>query len=268
MSSTGSFVRRVIVPLAPLRAEASERSEQVSQLLYGQYIVEVSTDAVPGEDTAPPASEFWIKIESLDDGYIGWVDPRMLAAEEEVETPSASTSHGVLLQRPLTEVRIDGQAIFLPAGSCVSLEVAKSAKDVMLPKAASAVEAAEQFIGAPYLWGGKSILGMDCSGLIQLAGSLVGLALPRDASEQEKIGEDVAFEDLRSGDAVFFSKPETPATATTNASVTHVGWLVKHVGGLSVLHASSDVHVDELTPAGLVRDGQLTHCFYSGRRFA
>lgn len=267
MSSNGSFVRRVIVPLAPLRAEASDRSEQVSQLLYGQYIVEASTDAATGEDKAPPASEFWIKIESLDDGYIGWVDPRMLAAEEEVETPSVPTSRGVLLQKPMTEVRIDGQAIFLPAGSCVSLEVAKSSKEVMPPKAASVVEAAEQFIGAPYLWGGKSILGMDCSGLIQLAGSLVGLALPRDASEQEKVGEEVAFKDLRSGDAVFFRKPETPATVTPNGSVTHVGWLVKRSGGLSVLHASSDVHVDELTPAGIIRDGHLTHCFHSGRRF-
>jgi cell wall-associated NlpC family hydrolase len=67
------------------------------------------------------------------------------------------------------------------------------------------VAVAEQFLGSPYLWGGKTSLGLDCSALVQVALQATGLACPRDSDMQEQaLGSRLAFDDLRRGDLVFW----------------------------------------------------------------
>jgi cell wall-associated NlpC family hydrolase len=247
-------IHRVIVPLAPLRADADDRAEQVSQLLYGEYVV-VDIEAEASGETNRASN--WLQVEAIDDGYIGWIDVRMVEKVTDYESPQP----GSLLQDPLTAVEIDGRIFNLPAGACVPRGVTSEAQTERT--ANSAAEASTRFIGAPYLWGGKSILGIDCSGLVQLSAALVGISLPRDASKQALEGEAVAFDQLRAGDAVFFSKPN----AEGEPAVTHVGWAVNLNSGWGILHASSDVHIDGLTSKGVVRDGKITHVYYSARRF-
>jgi len=101
-------------------------------------------------------------------------------------------------------------------------------------------------LGVPYLWGGTSSKGMDCSGFTKTVYFMNGYLLPRDASQQENIGTQVddkkAFEKLQKGDLLFFGRQ---ATDSTRERVVHVGmW----IGDMKFIHASGDIHVSSMDP--------------------
>ncbi len=110
----------------------------------------------------------------------------------------------------------------------------------------SVVSTAQRFFGVPYLWGGTSAKGMDCSGFTKTVFFLNGVLLPRDASQQVDVGELIDTSggiDLRPGDLLYFG---TRATAQRKERVTHVAI---SLGGARFIHASNDVHVNSLAPA-------------------
>ena len=100
------------------------------------------------------------------------------------------------------------------------------------------------FYGAPYLWGGRSFFGMDCSGFTQLVYKIIGKKLPRDASQQVEIGQVVEnVEDAMLGDLAFFNSP--------NGNITHVGLCL---GNNRIIHASGNVHIDWFDSKGIFSD--------------
>ncbi|GAB2766509.1 C40 family peptidase [Rhabdobacter roseus] len=128
----------------------------------------------------------------------------------------------------------------------------------------SLVQTARRMMGIPYLWGGTSYKGMDCSGFTKTIYYLNGWVLPRDASQQVHTGELVdtsaGFEQLRPGDLLFFG---TKATETTPEKVTHVGmW----IGNQEFIHASGQIRTSSLDPAAPNYDAFERNRFLRAKR--
>ena len=106
----------------------------------------------------------------------------------------------------------------------------------------SVIATAEMFLGSPYMWGGNSTKGVDCSGLTWMAFHMNGIDLPRDTSQQVKEGVEVSLEQAAAGDLIFFG---TPAAGDSRERVSHVAI---YLGGSRILHASQVVRISSLDP--------------------
>ncbi len=224
-----------------MRGEASDRAECVNELLAGEPVVVLERGA-----------KDWVQIE-LADGYRGWVDRRQIA-------PRTSQTTGEPMWLSASVSRWEGvPGGVLPAGAlahrtatgwAVGPWAARPLDGDPSPWMSSMGAWALSMLGVPYVWGGRSSWGLDCSGLVQLAGRLCGLDLPRDASQQVAVGRDVAWDDAREDDLAFFQN--------ASGQITHVGICLE---GHQLVHASGEVRVDRLTSAGIERpsDGVQTH---------
>jgi cell wall-associated NlpC family hydrolase len=195
---------RVASPSIALRAAPHAGAEQVDQVLFGETFDVLDADGA------------FAWGQAVRDGYVGWVDASGLAPAEE-ETPThwvtalrtfafalpsiKSPSFGPLSLNAL--VRVTGEQ-----GEMAHAEGAGwIPRGHLAPIAAGFAEpaaTAERFLGAPYLWGGRDSIGIDCSGLIQQALYAAGLACPRDSDLQAALGAPVERGDLARGDLVFW----------------------------------------------------------------
>jgi len=197
------------VAIAPLVGEPRVRAEQVSQLVLGETgeVLDQSGD--------------WRRIRHHLDGYEGWVhggyvEEVSLEAAGRWRERSAGWSLGGTLRvgsdtlpLPLrARVVVEGEAVHLPDGRSGRLVAGAipSVDEVRRSARTRAPErwAAECFGGAPYLWGGVTPWGVDCSGLVQTTFAARGLALPRNTSQQVEQGAAVPLEASRPGDLLFF----------------------------------------------------------------
>lgn len=226
----------------PVRAQAAHRSEMVTQLLFGEaYEV---TDW----------QQDWAHIRTLYDNYEGYVDTHQIAWMHESTYENLYVAHkpktASMLMRVHDEVR--GVDFIISPGSTLPLYDEQhiqlgTEKYTIAPTDAYAdsskhgiVNMAKTFMNSPYLWGGRSIMGIDCSGLVQVVHKIVGITLPRDASQQALVGNNVEWADAREGDIAFFDNE--------NGRIVHVGIVQdKHI----IVHSSGKVRTDHLDAQGI-----------------
>lgn len=242
------------VSIAPIRAEASDESEIVTQLLFGDY-VEVKEQGQP-----------WIKIYFPKDNYEGYMDFKQLfyISSEEYENDSNKkhqvVNNGVLsINGPLGIQQIIAGSS-LPNLNGNQFGFAQQNFQLNEPLVAlkdSFIETALRYLNTPYLWGGKGIFGIDCSGLIQVVAKIHGIDLPRDASQQVHIGTSIDFKDVQIGDIMYF--------INAKGTVHHVGIVIKTN---EIIHASGHVRIDQFDEKGIFRADlkKYTHMFHSIKR--
>lgn len=216
---------RCSVSIAPLRKEPSDRSEMVSQLLFGEEFNIIETQ------------EKWVKIVSTIDSYEGWMDRKQAEAHAENLFAAEPIPHPVIIQNQ-----------FFPAGCYVSIVNGSNPSSDL-----GNVALSYQF--SPYLWGGKTHAGIDCSGFSQMVFRLVGKNIPRDAYQQAELGEVVSFvEEAKTGDLAFFDNAE--------GHIIHVGILLNtHDSSFpKIIHASGWVRLDTLDNEGIKKEnGEQSH---------
>lgn len=246
-----------IVPVCPMRKEPAHRSEMVSQLLFGETAEVLET-----------ARDF-VRLRAFPDGYEGWCQRTQLTA---MEAPG-STGHARLAAEWVNTLHFNGQEMHIPLGSTIDLP--EEGTGMVGPFSCSyqgkrqdpsatqfnttaLVAFAAKYLNVPYLWGGRSIFGIDCSGFAQQVFRFFDVALPRDSYQQAEEGEMVGFlQEAREADLAFFDNAE--------GRIVHVGILL---GPDRIIHASGRVRIDPIDNMGIISSdtGERTHTLRTIRR--
>ena len=220
------------VSVAPLRKEASEKVEMVSQMLFGE-----SCDILEEQ-------KHWTKVKVHYDGYEGWIDAKQVAPVSDEYLQNRKTT--TITENFSSVIMKDGRTL-LSMGSEVEFPTVASRRSHDLRE--SIVLTARELLNIPYLWAGKSFFGVDCSGLVQLVYKIHGIKLLRDAYQQAESGDALTFvEESLPGDLAFFENSE--------GKIIHVGIMMENQ---KIIHASGKVRIDTLDSTGIFNKGLNRH---------
>lgn len=234
MHTTGICALAVI----PLRKQPDSTSEIVSQLVFGDQFTIHSID------------NGWADITTLYDHYRGFISEKQITFHK----PS-NEQWEVNTLFPYVKLQTNQGYIFAPAGCSIpataSFELGKQTfhRTNESSTKLNLAETAIQYLNAPYLWGGKTFMGIDCSGFTQMVYKQLGVTLPRDAYQQAELGEAVSFvAECKLGDLAFFDNEA--------GKITHVGIMLDHE---RIIHASGKVRIDRLDHHGILNSDDQTY---------
>lgn len=243
----------------PLRKEPNDRSEMVSQALFGEYF------------TIMEKSGNWVKIKLYNDAYEGWIDAKSFIEIHEDNFLEFKQSKKVITAELILKVTGESDSFYIPMGSQLSFYLDQKLRigettfqydGVISPQSFDKeifIAKAKYFLKTPYLWGGKTLFGIDCSGFTQVIMAQFGVNLMRDAYLQATQGELVNFvSEARTGDLAFFDNEE--------GRITHVGILLPE---FQIIHAHGEVRIDTLDDSGIFnkKTGKHSHRLRFIRRF-
>jgi cell wall-associated NlpC family hydrolase len=249
------------VSVAPMRSEPSDKAENASQLLFGDFVEILEHQ------------ERWWYIRSAFDNYEGWIDFRQLVVVSEEEYAKGKQIKHLAPPQALN-ILIDpaGNKLYLsPASNLPAVadgfcslgnqkyEVLFQPHTPNFTGVDALISTALFFINTPYLWGGRTFFGIDCSGFVQNVFKLNSIELRRDAWQQAEQGITVDFlQEVHPGDVAFFDNDE--------GKITHVGIMLNTA---EIVHASAKVRIDPIDTQGIFNSelGKYTHKLRIIKRF-
>ena len=231
----------VKVPAAPMRRKARHQAEMSNQLLFGD-VVRILKEK----------GSLWVKVRCLTDDYEGWVTRNLL---QEIKEASQSFQPYVTAD-VINSISINGVNMYLPFGTTLpdfadgkgmlgdlaytyTGKVLQRGENSLTEQSVNALTT--PWLNAPYMWGGKTIMGVDCSGFVQVNFKTMGIDLPRDAWQQAQEGETVdKLKMAVCGDLAFFDDKD---------EIVHVGILL---GNDRIIHSSGKVRIDPIDKKGII----------------
>jgi len=235
----------------PCRKESSDRSEMVTQLLFGETFEIIERD------------KSWVKIKTYYEGYECWVDEKQCVVIDKEIYKKINSSDNTLTadliglitkkeENVIFPIVLGSNLPLLKGNKCLIVnqeytfdgnKIAPTFKKENLRNAIG--ETAFMYLNSPYLWGGKSPLGIDCSGFSQMVYKLNGLKVKRDAHQQAIQGTALSFvEESEQGDLAFFDNDE--------GRIIHVGVVLKDN---KIIHSAGKVRVDKFDHYGIYNTG-------------
>jgi cell wall-associated NlpC family hydrolase len=215
----------------PMRAEPSDKAELVNQILFGECFKLLDIQ------------EKWTKVELIHDAYVGWIDNKQYHQLE---------NSNIEAKQIVKQKFVIKDNLIFPLGSIVDFEL-KSQKTSIL-------KTAKLFLNTPYLWGGRTFMGIDCSGFVQVVFRVNGISLLRDAYQQADAGNKFDFYSCKTNDLAFFVNKDN--------KIIHVGIVIKTKNQTKIIHASGKVRIDILDEKGIFNEEtqQYTHYLYCIKR--
>jgi hypothetical protein len=243
--------------IIPVRTEPGETSEMCTQVLFGEHY------------SILDENKKWCKIKLAFDGYEGWIDQKMVCEISEKVYWQMSEQQMIVTTNPFNIVQPEkGYSNFLiVAGSSLpfykasnnSFRIGEDTYSIQGERISPVrknvrnilIENALKYFNSPYLWGGRSPFGVDCSGFAQILYKMAGLQIPRDAAQQAVIGENITFvEEALPGDLAFFDNED--------GKIVHVGIIWEKN---KIIHSSGKVRIDNIDHFGIfnIDTGRYSH---------
>lgn len=222
-----------------MRKTKSDRSEMINQILFGEtfHIIKKLTK--------------WSYIELIHDKYQGWID------NKQYELIQSGENQYIISDKKMCQIKLNNKKQPLILGSLIPKNKYLTSKFKISHTLCFGkindldtwfLKIAKKYLNSPYLWGGRTPLGIDCSGYTQMVYRFFEIQLPRDASEQVNKGKNILnLRNAKLGDLVFFSKKEP---------ITHVGI---YLGGNRIIHSSGKVRIDKLDQKGIFNEDSQSY---------
>ena len=243
--------------IVPVRTDPSETSEMCTQILFGEHY------------SILDENKKWCKVSLAYDGYEGWIDQKMVNEIPIKIFRQLENQQSIVTTNPFNIVQPEnGYSNFLiVAGSSLpfykstnnSFRIGRESFIIQGDKLSPVkknirrvlIENALKYFNSPYLWGGRSPFGVDCSGFTQVLYKMIGIQIPRDAWQQSMMGENITFiEEALPGDLAFFDNEE--------GKIVHVGVVWEKN---KIIHSSGKVRIDNIDHNGIfnIDTGRYSH---------